>query len=313
MALELQILAELVNGRFHSGAELGEKLNVSRNAIWKAMSKLELMGIEVHRVKRRGYKLPVPIELLDATKIQPYISHPDLGLEVLPSVTSTNDYLLTEARKGYKNPRALLVEFQTAGRGRHQRKWESPFGRNLTFSLLWQFQKDPAELSGLSVAVAVSIVQALQEYGIADLQLKWPNDILWREKKLSGVLIDLIAESHQHTQVIIGIGLNLLQHDPTAKWSNLELITGQQPERNRIAGMILNQLLINLEKFALLGLEPFLSTWRALDVLAGKQINLTTTNGVQQVMALGISDKGELVYEQADKRKTALNGTVRFS
>jgi len=310
--LALKLLSALADGRFHSGAELGDKLAVTRSAIWKAIAKLEEMEIEVYRVKKRGYKLPFPIELLNDQKIASYMEA-QIDLEILTSVGSTNDYVLAQARQGKKAPYVCLAEHQSAGRGRHNRHWDTPFGRNIALSLLWQFQLDPTELSGLNVVIAVSIIEALKTYGINDLELKWPNDVLWQQKKLAGVLVDIIAEAHAQTQVVIGVGLNLAQHKIDDPWANLELITGQLPERNRIVALLIQQFSLNLSRFTTEGLTPFLKAWRQYDGLAGKKIQIIVGEKRTLALAIGIGQKGELIYELAGEKRSLLHGTVRIA
>lgn len=125
-------------------------------------------------------------------------------LDILAECGSTNAELLARAEAGVPAGTALAAEKQTAGRGRRGRAWVSAPGDSLTFSLLWRFPAG-TDLSGLSLAVGVALVDALKDE--TGLQLKWPNDVLKFGRKLAGVLIEGV--SSQPGAVVIGIGMNL--------------------------------------------------------------------------------------------------------
>lgn len=189
------------------------------------------------------------------------------NLEILDSVDSTNTYLLNKARQGVKNGYAVLAEQQTAGRGRHGRYWHSPFGCNIYLSLLWNFNCNPAETSKLSLTVAVIVARVLEKYGIKDsIRVKWPNDIYFQEKKLAGILIETLMRKNKHSQIIIGIGLNIHQMKSDDKfidqpWTNIEAITNDKPNRNIIAALLLNELFESLPTFESNGFSSFESDW----------------------------------------------------
>ena len=207
----VKIAGLLSDGEYHDGVTLGKQLGVSRAAVWKMIKKLIHYGIHIEAVKGRGYVLREPLILLDRMQIIESCSVPQLRasqIEILESVSSTNDYL-----KKFKSPASVkfcLAEHQLGGRGRLQRQWYSPFGRNIYLSCLYSFQKDISELAGLSLVTSLAILKALRNW-VADekLAVKWPNDIFFENKKLAGSLIEIQAETHGVSQVIIGIGLNV--------------------------------------------------------------------------------------------------------
>lgn len=312
MALEYDILDILCNGQFHSGESLGQQLGVTRAAIWKAIGKLNTLDVPIQRVHGKGYRIQGGLELLDQQKIASEIDNHKLinEIQVLPTVDSTNDYLLKLARQGCKSGTFALAEHQSKGRGRLERQWYSPFAGNLFCSVLWHFNKDPAELSGLSLAVAIALVRTLENYGISGLQLKWPNDVLWQQRKLAGILLDMIAEPHGVTKVVIGIGLNI---KPTEDWAYLEEITPKPIERNQLTSLLINDLASSLVIFSDQGLAPFLNDWEKRDVLNGKKIKVESSNKAYTATAKGISERGELVIDHDGQQRTILFGTVRLA
>jgi BirA family transcriptional regulator, biotin operon repressor / biotin---[acetyl-CoA-carboxylase] ligase len=134
---------------------------------------------------------------------------PSFTIEILPEIDSTNTELMRRARQGQCEPVLLLAERQTAGRGRLGRNWHSDpqdLDNTLTFSL--GVPLAPADWSGLSLAVGLSVVQALHP----DLQLKWPNDVWWCQRKLAGILIET-ASVGDSRYAVIGIGINIGPRD----------------------------------------------------------------------------------------------------
>src|SRR3990167_5942017 len=318
-----KLLKILADGRFHSGQELGRALSITRSGVWKALRQMEKIGIELHAVTGKGYRLPQAIELLDPTVITPYLQPANANqldeLILLTTIDSTNEYLLTLAKLKPAHTLACMAEHQTAGRGTSGRCWISPFGSNIALSLVYHFNKDPSEIIGLSLGIGVAVIKALAQYGITnDVTLKWPNDVLWQQKKLAGILIDLIAESHRHCSVIIGVGLNLYMPAPlgqgiTQPWTHLTEITSQPLERNKLAGLLLNELLSTTKTFETLGLSPFLSEWQQRDSMRNQSVTVINAQGEMHGIMQGISAQGELIVQtQQGEIKHFISGEVRL-
>ncbi|MFT4268927.1 MAG: biotin--[acetyl-CoA-carboxylase] ligase, partial [Xenophilus sp.] len=133
---------------------------------------------------------------------------PDLAVQQVDEIDSTNTELMRRARAGDAAPVLLVAGHQTAGRGRVGRGWDSAPGDSLTFSLALPLA--PAGWSGLSLAVGVGVAESLDPDGAADLRLKWPNDLWRQDRKLGGILIETSGvPGAAARQVVIGIGLNL--------------------------------------------------------------------------------------------------------
>ncbi len=316
-----KLLVLLGDGKFHSGEELGEQLGVTRGAIWKARKQLAKLGIEIYAVTGKGYCIPQGIELLDLKTIKQSLSKDSQTsideITTLNIIGSTNDYLLLEgARKPNKNI-ACFAEYQEKGRGRHGRRWVGSFGTNIYFSLLWHFSKDPAEIMGLSLITALALINSLKQYGILKgLQLKWPNDVLWQGKKLAGILLDMTSQPHVKCSVVIGIGVNIrlpkaFSDEIDQPWVDISQITNSAPQRNRLAGLLLDELVLKIKSFEQEGLAPFLSEWEQYDAMIGKRVLLNTPQKQIQGIMKGISDKGELILlTENNETKAFLSGEL---
>ena len=301
------VLRILTDGQFHSGSTLGETLSISRAAVWKAIQKLQHeWKIRINAIPGRGYQLAVPLILLDKDKIlsaiEPQFQSRIQDIEILWSVDSTNRYSLSQGSREALSGLAVFAEHQSAGRGRRGRHWVSPFGRNLYLSLLWEFELDAAQLSGLSLAIAVALARALIKEKIDKVMLKWPNDVLWQERKLCGVLLEMKGETSGPWQVVIGIGMNVNMDPVTTEeigqpWVDLQSILGRSIDRNQLAGVILSELFKAIDQFQRSGLAPFLAEWRAMDICRDKLVELHFPDRVQSGIARGIDSSGAFLLE----------------
>jgi BirA family transcriptional regulator, biotin operon repressor / biotin---[acetyl-CoA-carboxylase] ligase len=198
------------------------------------------------------------------------------SVEILPEIDSTNTELMRRARAGRTEPTLLVAEQQTAGRGRMGRGWLSSPSDSLTFSL--GIALAPASWEGLSLAVGVSVAESLQ----GDIQLKWPNDLWLKERKLAGILIETVsspqAANAQERFAVIGIGINI-----AARPSNPDLrqapawLQEFQPASSPQTTLeqLFARLLGNLLLFEREGFAAFSSRFAARDALQGREVTLS--------------------------------------
>ena len=314
------LLAILADGQFHSGEALGLTLGVSRMAVWKHMRALRECGIPLEVARGQGYRLPARVELLDANAILDGLDSGTreqlAGVDVFLEIDSTNTWLRQKALDGAPTGSVCVAEMQSAGRGRRNRRWISPFAASLYLSLLWRSATGAADLGGLSLAAGVAIVRSLRMFGIDTAGLKWPNDVLVDGAKLAGILIDVIGESTGPCSVIIGIGINVAMPESAAAeidqdWTDLSSLTGQERiSRNRLAASVLGCMIAALEEFERAGLHPFLEEWRRHDIIQGRQVNLRLPNEVIQGRACGIDSGGALLVDTAAGRRRFASGEV---
>ncbi|HVW69377.1 MAG TPA: biotin--[acetyl-CoA-carboxylase] ligase, partial [Steroidobacteraceae bacterium] len=230
-------------------------------------------------------------------------------LEVVWAVGSTNTELLSRVNPPNGSSEALLAEYQTAGRGRRGRAWLAPPGGAICLSFSWTFKEVPADLGALGLVIGVCELRALRSLGIANAKLKWPNDVLVDDRKLSGVLIELRAESAGPACVVVGIGLNvalgapLLEKIAETGIAATDLVTAglEHPARNAVAAAILDSCLRGLAEFERAGLLPFLDEWRDADALRGRMIDVKGAAGdIERGLARGVDLHGALLVEVAD-------------
>lgn len=313
------LLGLLADGRFHSGEQIATELGCTRSAIWKRMRELrEIPGIEVDSVTGRGYRLCRPIELLDRNKILAAAANPEAlglqGCQVLGSVVSTNalagEAELTRPGQGA----AWFAEHQSAGRGRRGRTWVSPYGRNLYFSLAWQFDAPLSELAGLSIAAGAMLAGLLERHGLSGHGLKWPNDLLWDGKKLAGILLEVHGETGGPANAVLGIGVNIdleqtLQDQIDQPATSLRG-AGLGVGRNRLAGELLQASVEMCHQFAASGLQPFVAQWRGFDLFKDQPVCLTGPGLEHRGRCLGLDDDGGLRLQEDGVVRTFYAGEL---
>jgi len=323
--LKVDLFKILCDGRFHSGTELGLQLECSRSAIWKAIKALkEDFSAVIFSVRGRGYCLSNSIELLDVALIKNKLSKKSLTalstIDVFFSIDSTSNYLIAETKlnkysnSNSQNCQVCFAEYQTSGKGRRGKQWVSPIGGNLYCSLSWYFNKSFQELSGLSIAISVGVVELLQQMGISDLELKWPNDILWQGKKLLGVLLEMHGETSGPCTTVIGIGLNFNMSQVNVEidqpWCDLNSILKTLPARNDFAANLIDNLISSIMLFDQEGLNAFLKSWKYFDLMQDKPITINKVGLIEQGIARGIDHSGALLVEQDGKISPLYSGDV---
>ena len=300
--LHRRILSHLANGERWSEKALVEREGCSLEALNEALGLLVERNIPItnHGRQNDGWQLTHPVELLQAQEIGGYLSTPSRQrlecLEVLDDVDSTNTYLLHLAPRGYW---ACFGELQRAGRGRRGRHWISPYALNIYFSLGCRWHKPLEEVQGLSIAVGVAAVRALNTLGL-EAKLKWPNDIQYHQQKLGGILIETTRVEGGDTLLVVGIGLNVHRRHRQAlasiepPWTSLEVALDRRVNRNQTAGLLLDELLQGLEHFTVSGLKTFHASWHERDALQGLEVSARSSQGEVIGVVEGIDKKGAL-------------------
>jgi BirA family transcriptional regulator, biotin operon repressor / biotin---[acetyl-CoA-carboxylase] ligase len=315
-----KIAALLNDGEFHSGNALGEALSMSRTAIWKHIKFLQDNGFDLQINKQRGYCLhQTPLILLSPARIIEQLSDPVITSEqifISQQISSTADYIKKLSLRDKPLPYFCLAEQQTQGRGRNGRHWHSPFGQNIYFSSVWHINQDVSQLAGLSLAIGIALIRLLRRYETTDVMLKWPNDIYWRDRKLSGVLIEVMAEANHQCHLFISFGLNVNmpiveQTDNMSTWTSLYQETGQIYDRNRLVAQAIVEFTRAIEQFSQHGLAAFTEELSHYDYLRGKSVCLSSVNQPPvNGIAQGIDEQGYLILQTGDTCRRVCAGDV---
>jgi len=316
--LTFSVLRHLNDGEFHSGEAIARQLGTTRASVSNALAGLDEMGLVVHKVHGRGYRLPDPIHWLEINKIAPHLSRAakNLRLKIVDTTTSTNDQLLQGASRDTPGGSVVVAEYQSAGRGRRGREWHSGLGGALTFSLLWRFDRGVADLSGLSLAVSIAVVRALSDLGIAGVTLKWPNDVLFEHRKLAGILIESQGDVLGPTLAVIGIGVNLKLAESVRTHidqgaTDVFSITPELPERNKLLAVLLSELVAVLTEFEREGFGGFRKDWSRYHAFENKPVTLRLSSGISvRGVVCGIADDGALLLQTAEGNQRFSSGEI---
>lgn len=253
---EKLLLRALATGKTISGAELAKQVGITRAAIWKRIVALRHLGLPIQAQAGKGYRLPWPLDLLDAQKIANHLGdktgpQPDIYWEL----DSTQDEIARRESE-LEDLSVVLSESQLAGRGRRGKPWLSPPGLNIYLSCLKRFDKGVPALTGLPLVVGACIIRALEDVGITAVELKLPNDIVTDKGKLGGILITLHGEYEGPCHAHIGIGINvrLPESAKTQSLTDLAALGTQIPERNMLAAMLIKRIRMGLICFEKEGL-----------------------------------------------------------
>ena len=309
------LLELLKDGRFHSGQALGQALGVSRSAIWKQLQLLEAeLGLVIHKVRGRGYQLATPITLLSSAEIgRSSISSGSWDIRILDSIDSTNAQALRSIEEGSVAPFLVLAERQTVGRGRRGRKWVSPFAENIYYSLVLRMDGGLRQLEGLSLVVGLAVMHTLREYGIPGAGLKWPNDVLVGQKKVAGILLELVGDPADVCHVVLGIGINVNMQSAEEidqEWTSVRLESGKVIDRNQLVARLNEVLVSYLERHRLNGFSAIQGEWEQGHLWQGRAVSLVA--GVNKVdgVVLGIDRQGALRLSVEGEEKTYSGGEL---
>jgi len=307
------LLAALSAERAVSGSELARSLGVTRAAVWKQIEQLREIGAPIDAAAGRGYRLGWPLELLDVARITTALEarvRACTGINVHWQIDSTNAELQRQAsaRAGARRVQVCLAETQTAGRGRRGRTWQSPLGGNLYFSLLRRFEQGMGALAGLSLVAGIATVAALEDCGVREAGLKWPNDVLARGRKLAGILVELGGEFLGPCHAVIGIGINLRLPDTARARIDQPAIDlaalahgGLLPSRNLLAARLIARLIEALDRFETQGFAAFREDYARRDLLNGKNVRVAAGGETHGGVAAGIDERGALRVRHGKK------------
>ncbi len=320
--LQKKILELMSDGKFHSGNEIAKKLRTNRSNVWGQIKGLSSIGLDVSAVRGQGYRFQSSLELLDQETIKSGLSNNGRenlsDLEIYQEIGSTNSYLMENAAN-LDNGAVCLAEFQSAGRGRSGRAWISPFAANINFSVLWHYQKGASSIGGLSLAMGVAILRALRVYCITGLGLKWPNDVLYHDQKLAGILIEVSGDSHGPCNVVTGVGLNWhmpdhICHSIDQKWTDMKKVLGSgYPKRNHLVSRLLNEILPILASYDKTSLTPYLEEWRGSDCMINKNASLYWGDRRIYGRVQGIDNDGMIILQTENgKIQRYASGEVSF-
>ena len=297
-------------------------IGCSRVTVWKSISELKSLGINIFSVKKKGYRLPKKISFFNIENIQRELGELNqfVNLELLNVIDSTNKYLNTSANI---KPHASVViaNIQTKGKGRRGRSWQASVGESLSMSILWKFDKGASGLSGLSLVVGVAIQRLMKKIGINNSFLKWPNDLLILEGdtyfKLAGVLIELQGDLESRCSAVIGVGLNYdlsndILNNIDQPATNIKKYLHSDIDLNQLSAMLIKEIINALSEFENNGFLSVKEEWLSYNAFKEKTISFIKSGGeIITGQIVDIENDGALkIMQNNGIHETLISGEV---
>ena len=224
------------------------------------------------------------------------------NITVLELIDSTNAEAIRRMQAGQETSQLIVALSQSAGRGRRGRRWLSPPGAGVYFSITHAFDRPLSELQALSLLTALSVAEALRSCGVERVQLKWPNDVLVERRKLAGILLETCQNAGQSI-IVFGIGINLDLPDAAIESLDRPVTdvrreladVGQTSNPELLLGAVCRNLERGMQLFAEQGFQPFKEQWNALDGYLEEEV--VVTNGEQRSTGIckGVDESGALL------------------
>lgn len=298
----IQLLEDNKDG-FISGQLLSEKLNVSRNSIWKQMKNLEKAGYKIEAKPKLGYRIVYYPDQLNEYTLQWGLDTSWLGKNIIHKehISSTQIVAHQLAQEGAEHGTIVIADEQTTGKGRMGRHWHSSKDKGIWMSMILRPTILPYLAPQLTLLTATIIADVIHSHTKIKPHIKWPNDILINGKKVAGILTEMQAEQDRIQYVVIGIGLNVnqiksdLPTDINTKATSIRIETGKR----WLLKEVVQKLLITFEErftnYLDTGFPDVKNKWEGYGFKIGEPIWIKTVKKRWQATFMGIAEDGALL------------------
>jgi len=307
-------------GDWVSGESLSKRIGITRSAIWKNIGKLREEGYVIESSPRKGYSLSRISEMLLPNEIREGLDTEVFGRgEIIHfrETDSTNARAKELAVQGAPEGTLVVSETQTKGRGRKGRTWFSPSEAGIYASLILRPNMPPNEAPRITFVSAVSAAEALLALTSLEVAIKWPNDILVKNKKIAGILTEISAEMDAIDYMVVGLGMNVnnpfLPDDIEEKATSIFIETGKRFPKVRIV----REYLRRQEKYCRIlrdsGFDPILRRWKELTNTIGKRIMVEMIDKRYTGVVQDVDQEGVLILkDEKGAFHRILSGDVTF-
>jgi len=285
-----------------SGEDISNHLNISRQALWKHIQELKDKGYDIEAVPHLGYHLVSSPDRLFEFEVYRGLNTKAFGRKIFyyDTLASTIDMAMDLGVKGAASGTLVLAEAQTKGKGRLGRDWFSPKYKGLYMSLILRPDMLPTQAPVLTLLAAVSICDALKSSTGVTSQIKWPNDILVNNKKVCGILTQVVAETDRIDFVVISAGINVNNDKKSLLASATSLKEQKKEEVNRVSLLqgVLQELEANYLFLEKKGSSQILEKWRHHNTTLGRRVKVYCQHEHIEGEALDIDTDGGLLIRK---------------
>jgi BirA family transcriptional regulator, biotin operon repressor / biotin---[acetyl-CoA-carboxylase] ligase len=304
-----------------SGTKIAQEISSTRSEVWRLVQQLRALGVDVAGHAATGYQLRSVPDLLLPEILKPFLRGTlfDAHLHHFYRIGSTNTAAMSAAAEGAPEGSVFLAEEQIAGRGRGAHAWHSSRSDGIYCSAILRPALAPSEVLILSLAAGLAVHSAIQLIDArANVDLKWPNDVLIDSKKVCGILTEMNAEVTRVRYIVVGIGINVNQaafpKDLEDLATSLRLATGSEWSRVELLAVLLKSLdreyqqLLEQSGARQSILQRFAehSSW-----VKGKKVRIEENGSSFEGTTEGLDERGFLRVRSTQGVQTVLSGTVR--
>ncbi len=304
---------------FLSGQDMSDILKISRVAVWKDIKKIRSLGYKIESKQNLGYRLVDSSELLLPWEITQNLNTKFLGKRVyyFDSTDSTQNFAMEIASNDKENGTVVISKKQTGGRGRMKRKWKSPTG-GIWMSIIIHPKFDVSYTTLVPIATSLALCMAIEKILKIKPELKWPNDVTLKGKKVAGVLVDTSIISNEIENMVLGIGINfkIKPHELASTIKKTPNFYGVATlvKKNERALPLVQQFLYELENvFQLINsrrIKKIKSEWTKRSSTIGKNVSIITSEGIINGKAVKIDSDGALIISKGKKAERILVGDI---
>ena len=309
------------NTEYLSGQDLSDVLRISRVAVWKHIKKIRELGYKIESKQKLGYRLESSTDMLLPWEVTSGLKTKIFGKQVyyFDSIDSTQNQAMKIASDEANNGTVIIAEKLTSGKGRLGRKWISPKG-GIWLSIILHPKFDISVITLFPIASALALSNAIEKTLNIKSELKWPNDITIKGKKVAGMLVDASLESNKIENLILGVGINfnvdIKQIEKSLKDTpNFYGVTSLSEQNKTVKPILLVQsFLMELEQmYDLLNAgdtKKIIRDWTRKSSTIGQNIELSTEEGKIRGKAIKIDDDGALVISENKKNRRITSGDI---
>lgn len=313
MTVKEHILKLLENnrGKYYSGQDIAEEINVSRAAVWKAVKQLQADGYRIDAVSNKGYCMSDDNDIISADSIKKHLTVPINNIEVYKTVTSTNDLAKQYALDLKPEGTVIVAREQTAGRGRKGRSFYSPSSTGVYISVLLRPELTAEKTLYITTAAAVAVAKAIEKISGKEAKIKWVNDIFVDGKKVCGILTEgaIDFETGKMQYAVLGIGVNIKKPENDFP-SEIQNIAGSvfDTTDKEVSSIIVAEILNNfMNYYKNLANKPFYEEYKKRMFLIGKHLTVYSGKDSYPAVAIDLDKELSLIVKDENGNIKKLN------
>lgn len=299
---------------FISGEKISDGLGITRAAVWKVINTIKSDGGIINAASGKGYNLASLPDLLKPEYLNLYLENGKPDIFWFSELDSTNNYLKEINRDTQLKSAVCIAEYQTGGKGRLGRTWTSASGDSIQMSFLIRPEAPPTYANAYNLAGALGICKAIEIICGVNVKIKWPNDIVYGDKKICGILTEMSTDMDQIEYIVFGAGVNVNQtrfnSELMDKAVSLRMITGEKIDRIVLCAAEIEYVFEYFNMADCGKIDEIMKEYREKSAIIGKKINVLTAHKQISGICEDFGENGELLININGEIKSFYAGEV---